>query len=61
LYYYRFPAIIPRREWLKADDDFLYVSALARYWKKYWNTYAGAGTVKEAVNNYNLYVRENNI
>lgn len=57
LYYLRFPAIVPHREWFRADDDFLYVSALARYWKKYWNTYAGAGTVKEAINSYNLFVR----
>jgi hypothetical protein len=57
LYYYRFPAIIPKWEWFKAEA---YINALAQYWKKYWNTYAGAGSVKEAVNNYNLYVKRKN-
>lgn len=29
---------------------------MALYWKKYWNTYLGAGKVDTAVDNYNLYI-----
>jgi hypothetical protein len=35
-----------------ADD----VAALATYWKKYYNTVAGAGTVEEFVENWGRYV-----
>lgn len=35
----------------KADD----VEGLAAYWKKYYNTEAGKGTVEEAVENYERY------
>lgn len=31
----------------------------ARYWKKYYNTYKGKGTVEEFINNYNKYVNKN--
>jgi len=34
------------------------LSGLARYWKKYWNTVKGAGTVEEAMSNYNRYALE---
>lgn len=29
---------------------------MAKYWKKYWNTYKGAGTVEEAIENYRRFV-----
>ena len=29
----------------------------AEYWKKHYNTYLGAGTVEEYINNYNKYIR----
>lgn len=32
--------------------------AMAQYWKKYWNTSLGRGTVEEAVQNYQKYVLE---
>ena len=31
------------------------IEAIARYWKKYWNTELGAGTVDEAIANYQRY------
>lgn len=33
-------------------------TAMAQYWKKYWNTELGKGTVDEAVANYQKYVVE---
>ena len=39
---------------LPAADD---VHGLATYWKAYYNTPAGAGTVEEFVKNYRKYVR----
>lgn len=32
------------------------IEGYAAYWKKYYNTYLGAGTEEEFINNYNLYV-----
>ena len=46
LYYYRFSEALP------AYDD---IEGLAKYWKKYWNTELGAGTVGEAIVNYYRY------
>lgn len=31
--------------------------SLAQYWKTYWNTTAGAGTVAQAIDNYRNYVQ----
>ena len=31
------------------------ISKMAEYWKKYYNTHLGAGTVEEAINNYQKY------
>lgn len=47
-FYRRFPEALP-----SATD----VEGLARYWKKYWNTELGAGTVEEAVENYERFCR----
>jgi hypothetical protein len=33
-----------------------YLGAQAAYWKKYYNTEAGAGTVQQYMNNWNRYV-----
>ena len=38
---------------LPEPDD---IEALGRYWKKYYNTPLGAGTVAEFVKNYQIYV-----
>lgn len=45
-FYLRVPEPLP------AADD---VEGLAKYWKDHWNTYLGAGTVDEAIENYNRY------
>jgi len=34
------------------------IKGLAEYWKKYWNTPLGAGTVVEAIENYRRYAVE---
>lgn len=47
--YKRFPERLPPA---------LDIEGLARYWKKYWNTPLGAGTIQEAVANYGRYARE---
>lgn len=39
---------------LPAADDLL---GLARYWKKYYNTYLGKGTESEFIANYRRYVQ----
>lgn len=49
LIYYRVPEALP-----EADD----ILGLAQYWKKYFNTYLGAGKVDEFVDNYKMYVGE---
>jgi hypothetical protein len=46
LFYYRLPSALPSK------DD---VDAMAAYWKKYYNTYLGKGTVEEAVHNYKRF------
>lgn len=47
--YRRVPEALPDR------DD---VQAMAEYWKKYWNTELGKGTVEEAIKNYKRFVTE---
>lgn len=49
LFYYRV------RESLPSCKD---VPAMAAYWKKYWNTELGKGTVEQAVKNYDMFVRD---
>lgn len=44
-YYWRIPDPLPKLNTL----------SLASYWKKYYNTYLGAGKVEEAVRNYERY------
>ena len=44
VHYYRRPEALPSRE---------NIDAMARYWKKHYNTHLGKGTVYEAVKNYN--------
>ena len=41
------------KERLPESDD---IEALAKYWKKYYNTIKGKGKVKEFIKNYNRYV-----
>lgn len=47
LQYWRFPEALP-----KAND----IEGLAKYWKKYYNTEKGKGTVEQFVENYHKYV-----
>lgn len=47
LYYMGFPEPLPRH------DD---LEGLAWYYKKYWNTSAGAATVEDFIRNYKKYV-----
>jgi hypothetical protein len=46
--YYRAPAAMPS----DAND----VNALGQYWKQYYNTNLGAGTVEQFVSDYNRYL-----
>ena len=46
IYYLRFPEPLP-----DAND----IEAMAQYWKKYYNTYLGAGTVEDWVEGYKRY------
>lgn len=55
LNYYSWPSPIPEITWPIDENG---IHALAGYWKKYWNTQYGAGTVEEAVNNYKRFVHE---
>lgn len=47
IHYLRVPDPLPSK-----DDVF----AMARYWKKHYNTYKGAGTIQDAVEAYSRYV-----
>lgn len=44
-YYFRIPASLPSPE----------PEELAKYWKRFYNTYLGKGTVEEAVKNYDRF------
>ena len=35
------------------------IESIANYWKKYWNTSAGKGTIEEFINDYNLLISGN--
>lgn len=52
--YYVVKEAIPARASFPSMMD--WITALARYYKQYFNTYAGAATVPEAVANYKRYV-----
>lgn len=47
LQYWRFPEPLP-----EVDD----IEGLAKYWKKYYNTEKGKGTVEQFIKNYENYV-----
>ena len=53
VHYLRVPEALPSKKDLSPK---VYVEQLASYWKSYYNTPLGAGTVEEAVLNYNKYV-----
>jgi len=48
IHYLRAPTALP---------DHANVPAMAAYWKKYYNTYLGAGTEAEAIENYYKYCK----
>jgi len=48
LHYFRVAAAIPPST---------QIEALAAYWKRYYNTHLGAGTVEEFIENYNRFVK----
>lgn len=50
VHFLRKKSSIPKRD--NYTDEFDYITALAEYWKRHWNTAAGAGTINEAVQNY---------
>jgi len=47
IHYYRVPEKLP-----KADD----IEGLANYWKRYYNTIRGQGTIKEFIKNFEKYI-----
>lgn len=50
LQYYRFKEKIPKKE--NFDHWSPYILALASYWKKYWNTDKGKGTIEKTADDY---------
>ena len=48
IYLFKTPKAIP------PHDD---IELLARYWKRYWNSELGAGTIEGAIEKYNKYVK----
>lgn len=48
IYWFKTPKAIP------PYDD---IELLARYWKRYWNSELGAGTIEGAIEKYNKYVK----
>ena len=55
LQYYRFPESIPNQtNYIDINE---WEVALARYYKKYWNTYLGVATIKETLRNYDKYAK----
>lgn len=53
LIYWRVAEALP----VKTGPEQDYIEALARYWKKYWNTERGAGTVEVFVKDYANYIK----
>lgn len=53
VHYLRVPESLPSKSELPAHN---YVHELASYWKAYYNTPRGAGTIEEFIVNYNKYV-----
>jgi hypothetical protein len=49
LHYYRVPKPLP---------EFNDIEGMAHYWKKYYNTNKGKGTILEFIENYSKYVIE---
>jgi len=52
--------IIARMKYLPVPEalpNHFDVEGMAEYWKKYWNTYEGKGTVQEAILNYFEYCK----
>lgn len=41
----------------KAIPNYKDIKGLAEYWKKYYNSYLGAGTIEGAIEKYNKYVK----
>lgn len=56
VHYMRIPIKIPTRDLYETKQD--YIKALAEYWKQYWNTPKGKGTIQQAIDNYNRYIKE---
>lgn len=47
IHYLRFPEAIPRKSEYLSEEE--YITALGAYWKEYYNTYKGKGTVDDFV------------
>jgi len=63
VFYRRIKAPLPQIKYLpmadKAGEQVLspeYIKEIAEYWKKYYNTHLGKGTVAKAIQNYERYV-----
>ena len=54
IHYLRVPEALPNKSEL---SDTQYVQELASYWKSYYNTPLGKGTVEEFIENYRKYVK----
>jgi len=56
VYYMRIRTPIPKSRNYATKSGYIY--HLAKYWKKYWNTSEGKGTIEEAIRNYNRYIKD---
>lgn len=57
LYNLRYAAMMARVHYLRIDERLPHADSpadLARYWKKYYNTHKGKGTISEFIKNYEL-------
>jgi len=60
VYNLRFSIVMARVHYLREEEslpDSDDIRAFAEYYKKHYNTYAGAATIAEAMSNYNKYVK----
>jgi len=58
IYYFKCKMDLPKVKWVKngrGKMDELSISEIAKFWKKFYNTCEGSGTVKTAIYKYKLY------
>ena len=57
VYYFRVPKALPEVNYFDRQITYPSVQRLAQYWKQYYNTPKGKGTVEKAIKDYYVYCK----